>query len=230
MPWRKDHKEEGETLDNANPHDFLCCHADIRGLSFNRYVKVETGMEINKFSKFTRVYSGHIHYAQELGNIKMLGSPYELTRSDMGNPKGITMLNLEDSKETFFLNDFSPRFKKYLFDQILEKTLQELDVEFKNNFIDIMIDPIMSLKAPLSILTDSIQSQRSINFHPYDPNQANNLTQQILDTEGRIFNVMDFINEYVKNMETDESTKTRIISSLQKLYTLISEQDLNPVR
>jgi len=230
MPWRKDHKEEGETLDNADPHDFLCCHADIRGLSFNRYVKVETGMEINKFSKFARVYSGHIHYAQELGNIKMLGSPYELTRSDMGNPKGITMLNLEDSKETFFLNDFSPRFKKYFFDQILEKTLQELDLEFRNNFIDIMIDPIMSLKAPLSILTDSIQSQRSINFHPYDPNQANNLTQQILDTEGRIFNVMDFINEYVKNMETDESTKTRIISSLQKLYTLVSEQDLNPVR
>jgi hypothetical protein len=88
----------------------------------------------------------------------------------------------------------------------------------------------MSLKAPLSILTDSIQSQRTINFHPYDPNQANNLTQQILDTEGRIFNVMDFIQEYVKNMETDDSTKTRILSSLQKLYSLVTEQDLNLIK
>ena len=230
MPWRKDHKEESETLESADPHDYLCCHADIRGLSFNRYVKVDTGVEMVKFSKFSRVYSGHIHYAQECENIKMLGSPYELTRSDMGNPKGVTMLDLESGKEEFFPNNFSPKFKRYYFDQILEKTIEELEEEFENNFIDIMIDPIMSLKAPLSILTDSIQSQRSINFHPYDPNQANNLTQQILDTEGRIFNVMDFINEYVKNMETDESTKTRIISSLQKLYTLISEQDLNPVR
>ena len=205
MPWRKDHKEEEETLENADPHDYLCCHADIRGLSFSRYVKVETGTEIKKFSKFSKVYSGHIHYAQEVGNIRMLGSPYELTRSDMGNPKGILLLDLE-------------------------KTIEELELEFRNNFIDIMIDPIMSLKAPLSILTDSIQTQRSINFHPYDPNQANNLTQQILDTEGRIFNVMDFINEYVKGMETDDSTKSRIISSLQKLHNLVAEQDQNPIR
>jgi hypothetical protein len=160
----------------------------------------------------------------------MLGSPYELTRSDMGNPKGILLLDLEKNEEKFFVNDFSPRFKKYFFDQILEKTIEELELEFRNNFIDIMIDPIMSLKAPLSILTDSIQSQRSINFHPYDPNQANNLTQQILDTEGRIFNVMDFINEYVKGMDTDDSTKSRIISSLHKLHNLVAEQDQNSIR
>jgi len=230
MPWRKDHKEEEETLESADPHDFLCCHADIRGLSFSRHVKVETGTEIKKFNKFNKVYSGHIHYAQEVGNIRMLGCPYELTRSDMGNPKGILLLDIEENKENFFVNNFSPKFKKYLFDQILEKTLEELEKEFRNNFVDIMIDPIMSLKAPLSILTDSIQSQRTINFHPYDPNQANNLTQQILDTEGRIFNVMDFIEEYVKNMDTDDNTKIRIISSLRKLYTMVAEQDLNPIR
>ena len=148
----------------------------------------------------------------------------------MGNPKGILLLDLEKNEEKFFSNDFSPRFKKYIFDQILEKTIDELELEFKNNFIDIMIDPIMSLKAPLSILTDSIQSQRSVNFHPYDPNQANNLTQQILDTEGRIFNVMDFIDEYVKGMETDDLTKARILSSLQKLHNLVAEQDQNPIR
>ena len=88
-----------------------------------------------------------------------------------------------------------------------------------------MIDPIMSLKAPLSILTDSIQTQRSINFHPYDPNQANNLTQQMMDTEGRVFNVMDFINEYVKSMEMDDSTKSKIIKSLQGLYNLVTDQE-----
>jgi DNA repair exonuclease SbcCD nuclease subunit len=225
MPWRKDHKEESETLNNTSPHDYMCCHADIRGLKFNRYVKVETGVEIQNFNKFNKVYSGHIHYAQESGNIRMLGSPYELTRSDMGNPKGIVLLNVEDGKETFFVNDFSPKFKKYFFDQILEKTIEELEEEFKNNFIDIMIDPIMSLKAPLSILTDSIQTQRSINFHPYDPNQANNLTQQMMDTEGRVFNVMDFINEYVKSMEMDDSTKSKIIKSLQGLYNLVTDQE-----
>jgi len=79
MPWRKDHKTEEETLDFSEPHDLLCCHADIRGLKFNRYVDVQTGASVDKFSKFTRVYSGHIHYAQKSGNITMLGSPYEIT-------------------------------------------------------------------------------------------------------------------------------------------------------
>jgi len=31
-------------------------------------------------------------------------------------------------------------------------------------------------------------------------------------------------------METDDSTKSRIISSLQKLHNLVAEQDQNPIR
>ena len=70
MPWRKDHEAEEQTLESALPHDVLCCHTDIRGLKFNRYSNVEEGSEASKFKKFGRVYSGHIHYAQKLNNIK----------------------------------------------------------------------------------------------------------------------------------------------------------------
>ena len=106
MPWRKDSQTEEECLDEAPYHDYLCCHSDIRGLKFNRFVNIDHGSDSNKFRKFGKVYSGHIHYAQESGNIKMLGSPYELTRSDMDNPKGITLLDLETGEEKFFKNDF----------------------------------------------------------------------------------------------------------------------------
>jgi len=225
MPWRKDHQSEEETLDSVSDHDVLCCHTDIRGLKFNKYVKVEGGSAIEKYSKFGRVYSGHIHYAQKQNNINMLGSPYELTRSDMDNKKSITLLDLETMEETVFPNDFSPKFKRLYFDKILEMTPEELEPVFRNNFVDVMIDPAMSLKAQLSLFTDIITSQRSLNFHPYDPNQATSLSDQIMDVEGKQFNVMDFIKEYINNLEEEEQTKQKMVSSLSKLYAIVISQE-----
>ena len=225
MPWRKDHEAESEFLESALAHDVLCCHADIRGLKFNRFTRVETGASAEEFDKFKKVYSGHIHYAQKVGNINMLGSPYEITRSDMDNKKGITLLNVSDLSETFFENDFSPKFKRFYFNDILESTTEDLEPVFKNNFVDIMIDPVMSLKAPLNILTDLLQSQKSLKFHPYDPNQANSLSQQIIDIEGRQFNVLDFIKEYIGNLDHDPDTKDKMYQSLVKLHTIVTTQE-----
>jgi len=225
MPWRKDHEAESEFLEQAGPHDVLCCHADIRGLKFNKFTRVETGASVEEFDKFKKVYSGHIHYAQKSGNINMLGSPYEITRSDMDNQKGVTLLNVSDLKETYFPNDFSPKFKRFYFTDILESTQEDLEPLFANNFVDIMIDPVMSLKAPLNILTDILQSQRSLKFHPYDPDQANSLSQQIIDIEGRQFNVLDFIKEYIENLEHDRDTKDKMYQSLVKLHTIVTTQE-----
>jgi DNA repair exonuclease SbcCD nuclease subunit len=225
MPWRKDHEAESEFLEQADTHDVLCCHADIRGLKFNKFTRVETGSSVEEFDKFKKVYSGHIHYAQKSGNINMLGSPYEITRSDMDNQKGITLLNVSDLKETYFPNDFSPKFKRFYFTDILESTQEDLEPLFANNFVDIMIDPVMSLKAPLNILTDILQSQRSLKFHPYDPDQANSLSQQIIDIEGRQFNVLDFIKEYIENLEHDRDTKDKMYQSLVKLHTIVTTQE-----
>jgi DNA repair exonuclease SbcCD nuclease subunit len=226
MPWRKDHKTEEETLDFAEPHDLLCCHADIRGLKFNRYVDVQSGASVDKFKKFTRVYSGHIHYAQKVGNINMLGSPYEITRSDMGNQKSITILDLSTMEEIVFANNFSPKFKKFYFRDILEMTPGELEPKFRNNFVDIMIDPNIALKAPLGLLTDMVTSQRSLKFHPYDENQASGLSEHMMDPDGeKQFNVIDFIKEYVKRMECDDDTKERIIASLLKLHKIVTTQE-----
>ena len=226
MPWRKDTQTEEETLDNIHPHDYLCCHADIRGLKFNRFVNVEHGSSIEKFRKFNKVYSGHIHYAQSVGNIKMLGSPYELTRSDMENPKGITLLDLSSGEETFYKNDFSPKFKRFNFDEILEKTIDEVNELFNNNFVDIMIDPRMALKAPLNILTDSIANTRKISFHPYDPNQATLLSEKISSSDNQNFDVLDFVDDYINSLEYDEDTKSKLFSTIKKLHQLVINQEM----
>jgi hypothetical protein len=225
MPWRKDYEEDSLTLEQCDPHDILCCHTDIRGLQFNKYVLNEEGSDISKFSKFGKVFSGHIHYAQIVGNINMLGSPYQLTRSDADNKKSIWLLDLETMREERFINDYSPKYKRFYFDEILNSSPEQLESEFKNNFVDIFIDPVMSLRAPLSVITDILNSQKSLKFHPYDPNQANSLSQQIIDTDGRQFNVLDFIKEYVNHLSEEQEIKDKLYNSLVKLHTIVITQE-----
>lgn len=225
MPWRPDHASEKNTLESIEHHDVLCCHSDVKGLKFNKYTTVEDGPELSSFLKFDRVYSGHIHYSQKNGNVKMLGSPYELTRSDMDNPKSITLLDLDTMEEQVFSNDFSPKFKRFYFSELLEMTPEQLEPLFRNNFVDIMIDPVMAIKAPLSILTDTVTTQRTLKFHPFDANQVTNLSQQILDSEGRQFNVVDFISDYVESQNYDDETKKKLISSLKKIHSFVVSQD-----
>jgi DNA repair exonuclease SbcCD nuclease subunit len=230
MPWRKNHEEDTKTLEETQAHDVLCCHADIRGLKFNKYVMNEDGSDISKFEKFKKVYSGHIHYAQVVGNINMLGSPYEITRSDMDNPKSVWLLDLETLDDKRFINNHSPKYKRFNFDEILESTPEQLEPEFKNNFVDILIDPVMSLKAPLSILTDIITTQKSLKFHPYDPNQATSLSRQIIDTDGKQFNVLDFAKEFVNNLDELQETKDKMYNSLVKLHNIVLSQSNESIK
>ena len=65
MPWRATENISAELLSNTAPHDYLFCHSDINGLSFNKYTKIEKGISASKLDNFRKIYSGHIHYAQK---------------------------------------------------------------------------------------------------------------------------------------------------------------------
>lgn len=225
MPWRKDSEQESETLNSIGSHDYLFCHTDIVGLKFNRYSDVEHGTKEGDLKKFRKIYSGHIHYSQNKGNIRMLGSPYELTRSDMGNRKYIMCLDLETEKEKTYTNDFSPKYKKFTFDYVLNKTPSELELEFRNNFVDIFIDPSLALKTQLGLISEIITTQRSLNFHPYT---SKNVTQNNVMYESNAqFNIMSFIKDYIDNIEgEDDSIKNKLYRSMVKLYQSVSNDEI----
>jgi N-methylhydantoinase A/oxoprolinase/acetone carboxylase beta subunit len=227
MPWRKDHAEESDTLSAAHRHDYLCCHTDIRGLQFNRHVLVDSGAKIEEFHKFGRVYSGHIHFAQEAKNIKMLGSPYELTRSDLGNRKSITLLDLESGEETEFENDFSPKFIKIGFDQVLEKTPAELEILFRNNFVDVLIDPKLAVKASLGILTEMVATQLKTTFTPIkDPIQAEqNLEDALFSLDGKSFSIVDFADEYINALDEPDEVKEKMKKTIKILYKRTTDKE-----
>lgn len=157
MPWKDTTEQEQEVI-NHNDADYLWCHTDIRGAKFNARVDVEHGMESATLSKFKRVYSGHIHYSQKFRNIRLLGSPYQMTRSDIGNVKSIWYLDLETDTEESHQNNFSPKFMKIKLEVCLERRLEFIKNLFRNNFIDVLVDSSMTTSFPFSEFLELVSS------------------------------------------------------------------------
>ena len=89
-------------------------HTEIAGANYDNGQKIINGVNLT-LSNAKKIYSGHIHKRQELKRCTYIGCPYQITRGDSGNNKGLYILDLNDNKtftETFIENDFSPKFIK----------------------------------------------------------------------------------------------------------------------
>jgi len=224
MPWRKDHDAERDVLREVEEHDYMFCHTDLKGLMFNKFVRIEEGLNYDDMDKFERVYSGHIHYSQNFGKMRMLGSPYQLTRSDTDNPKGITVLDLETGYEEYYDNHYSPKFVRLTFEKVLNSTPDELNPIFKNNFIDILVDPEIAVKAPLGLLTDYINPPLKISFTPITTPDQTIVDEGFHDLEGKSFSILDLTKLYLDNCNYEEEKSTKIYKAIEKLLHKVSSQ------
>ena len=225
MPWRRDHDAERETLSSVKEqHDYMFCHTDLKGLMFNKFVRIDAGLEYSDIDKFDRVYSGHIHYSQTFGKMRMLGSPYQLTRSDTDNPKGITVLDLETGYEDYYDNDYSPRFVRMTFEKVLNSTPDELNLVFNNNFIDILVDPELAVKAPLGLLTEYVNPPLKISFTPITNNEEELVDEGFHDLEGKSFSILDLTKLYLDKCNYEDDKKTKIYKAIEKLLHKVSVQ------
>lgn len=220
MPWRNGPEEELETLKNFPNAEYLFCHTDFRGMKFNKWVEVEHGNSLDVFNAFKRVYSGHIHYGQQKDNINLIGSPYELTRSDRGNNKGIYILDLETGKETFTLNNYSPQFLRLDFEFLLNKSIDEINEIISDNFIDIAIHSKWILNYPINIFLDLLKGYRKIGFDIINSEQEMILNEK-LDLSQESFNILKFAKEYIETLNYDPKLKEMLFKNISELYNRI---------
>lgn len=225
MPWRKNHEEEGKCVQEMGVgNDFLLCHADIAGMKFNKNVDVTHGCDISTYKQFKRVYSGHIHFAQKNANVNMLGAPYQLTRSDSGNAKGVTILDLSNDQETWIENTYSPKFLSYKFDSLLDMTPEEARARFKNNFVDLHVESKDMFKVPVSTFLSYVTgSYREVNFRPTQDNliELNDKKLENFDSE---LSIPSLIKNYVDATGFESTEKDRLLNNLNYLHTQAEER------
>ena len=222
MPWRRDADHEKETLEEYPNSNIVFCHSEVRGIKLNKKVDNFHGVEASSYDRFEAVFSGHIHYRQRRGKLRMVGTPYELTRSDMDNTKGFDLLNLEDMSETFFENTISPKFVKFYLPQLYNVPLGEFKRAIENNYVDLYIPSHIATSSALSRLINKVQSvSRKIDPNIYE--QDTFLDKDMYDMDEiedlyKNYNILHLCGMYVDNLNHSDEIKDQIKAHLNKLH------------
>lgn len=141
MPWVDKKLDQIKLLKEYSPADYLFCHSDLNGCRMHLSSvawKNKNKIDIESFASYEKVYSGHIHIRQENKNFKFIGSPYHMDRNDIGDEKGVYIIDIESGEEEFIPNKISPQFKKIKISK--EEDIKNIDVEDSNkNYIDLSI-------------------------------------------------------------------------------------------
>ncbi len=140
MPWVEKRLDMIKEIKN-NPGDYLFCHSDLNGcrMHLNSVAHRNSDkIEVEQFTGYKDVFSGHIHITQQNKNFRFIGSLYQMDRNDTGDQKGITILDLETGEVSFNPNNYSPIFRK--FKVITEEDIDKLDdLRDTKDYIDISI-------------------------------------------------------------------------------------------
>lgn len=115
LPWINPENKEASMDMIAKTKAQLCFgHLELSGFEISRGQIMEHGMAASIFDKFDMVFSGHYHRKSTKGNIHYLGSCFEMTWADHGDPKGFHIFDVEKRKLAFIENPYS-LFTKILY-------------------------------------------------------------------------------------------------------------------
>lgn len=215
LPWNNSYKELKNTILESKC-ELVCCHTNLIGCKFDRFRKIENheGLNINDLT-LERVYSGHIHWSQQNGNVNMLGTPYEITRSDFNNDKGFWILEPETMKETQILNNYSPKYKKLYLNHCLEMTPESLLNIIDNSRLDLIVP--VSNNWNLEKLEFLLRPYCfSINIIQWDGKKTDD---DVLNKDlNQGLNFKDFLNSLIDAQVKSSKIKSKILNKFDHLY------------
>lgn len=120
LPFYRKHDDFLEAIISNGSPRFVICHQEFNGCQYQNGFYSPHGMDLNKIPESVqKIYAGHIHKRQSFGKITYLGSPRQFTRSDIGEEKGITIINLKEGTEQFIPTpiDICPPFLEINIDE-----------------------------------------------------------------------------------------------------------------
>jgi DNA repair exonuclease SbcCD nuclease subunit len=112
-PYVHSTKELKDIISNEDYNSsLLFAHTDLYGARWgaSKSDVCDFGLRIDDYSKFDLVVSGHIHIRQKIKNVLFTGTPYHLSRKDIGNKKGFHVIDMETLACQFVENTISPEY------------------------------------------------------------------------------------------------------------------------
>ena len=229
LPWVENAQELSSIVSkHIGLCEYIICHADIKGASFDKWTKVEHGLDVKVIESYSRVWAGHIHRRQSFKNVVYTGTPYQMDRGDIGNDKGFYVLGVDGQlTEEFVPNTFSPVFTKYDAYDLMELSPIEIENLFKNSFVDIMISIKLVNNFSVSRFLDLISksTHRKVEFFTY-VDQDPESTQQVDFNPEDHLNTIDIFKSYLKTKDYTQSFKIELAKKFLEIHNSVKSNSV----
>lgn len=208
IPWVEKRVDLIKEIE-SNVGDYLFCHSDLNGCRMHLNSVAHRNpdkIDVESFNKYKKVFSGHIHIRQVNKNFTFIGSPYQMDRNDMGDQKGITVLDILTNQIEFFPNNYSPVFRKISISNeediellsSLKDTKDYIDLLISNNLLVSnrklrrKLETILEVGnfASVEYIDDIVKTEKE--------KKDKELTEEELDISIRL-EYEEFIKSYIKN-------------------------------
>ena len=114
LPWiNSENFNETKELIESTEAKIAMGHLELNGFRATRGHLMETGMDIDIFNKFEKVFSGHFHTRSNDGKIYYLGNPYEMFWNDVNDPRGFHIFDTETLEHTSINNPYKLFYNVY---------------------------------------------------------------------------------------------------------------------
>ena len=137
LPWiNSENYEETSNLVKSSKAKIVMGHLELNGFRATRGHMMETGMDVNIFDKFEKVFSGHFHTRSNDGKIFYLGNPYEMFWNDVNDPRGFHIFDTETLEHSSIDNPY-----KLFYNIYYEDTNYKLfnATEYENKIVKVIV-------------------------------------------------------------------------------------------
>jgi DNA repair exonuclease SbcCD nuclease subunit len=238
MPFIEKRLEQIRLINENKDSDYLFCHSDLNGCRMHLTSvshRNSDKIDIEDFTSFKRVFSGHIHIRQVNKNFEFIGSNFQMDRNDYGDQKGITVLDTETGETEFIANMVSPVFKKV---RVVDEDGVQLLESLKDSkdYIDIAISNNLlisnrKLRRKLEIILEksnfaSVEYIDDITKELQDDEELNESIE--IDEETMDISISldyeDYVKEYILKQKYDnEKFKSGLISEFDEIIKIFKD-------
>lgn len=189
-------------------------HLELQGFEMMRGVTNTHGMDKEPFKRFELVMSGHFHTRSNQDNIHYLGSQFEFTWADAGDPKYFHVIDTDTRELTpirsnytifkkVFYNDTEIDYNRYDTKELIDKFVKVVVVNKTDHFMfDRLIDRIQQ--------TDVHELKIAETFDEF-------IGTNVIDDSISVEDTTELLDSYVEAVETDLD-KERMKGLMRSLY------------
>ena len=211
LPWinTENYDESCEMIEKSKAK-IAMGHLELNGFRATRGHMMETGMDVNIFNKFEKVFSGHFHTRSEDGKIFYLGNPYEMFWNDVNDPRGFHIFDTETLTHTPINNPY-----KLFYNIYYEDTNYKLfnATEYENKIVKVIVRKKSKIKDFEKFIDKlysvGVQDLKIIENFDIQENEDFEIDEEE--------NTLSILNRYIDESEFDYD-KTIIKGIFQDLY------------